>query len=61
MNNIVNNYVMFMQNLNLKNIICKKARKYSKYNTHYDDRRIRNQISIFLINLNFILYKHPIH
>lgn len=35
MNNIVNNYAMFMQNLNVKNMICKTTRKYSKYNTHY--------------------------
>lgn len=59
MNNIVNNYAMFMQNLNLKNVICKIARKYSKYNTHYG-RRIR-QIFISLINTNFILYKHPVY
>lgn len=44
MNNIVNDYAMFMQNLNLKNMMRKKARKdKNKTNLH------------FFINTNFIL------
>lgn len=45
MNNIANDCAMFMQNLNLKNMMRKKGRKYSKYSVV---RGIR-QISISLL------------
>lgn len=49
MNNIVNDYAMFMQNLNLKNMMRKKARKYSKYSVALCVAPRIRQISISLL------------